>query len=301
MIIRIFLRGLLTLPLLILVFTLAVVYALRTTVLTPEFITGRLVTVQLYDHLYDEMMDTVLRGEGQGDSEAVEPPVVAMLETGRRPVTTYLASKIEGFIADLYRWLEVVDAPAPVLDLTDLGQLSQRIEAELTRRDKLTPQLRVPLRLIISRVVPEEPITLASLWDDDPAALHEVERVRAAIRQLSFATWMLAAAVGVNALLILLLGSGFGSQLRGLGVALLPAAAVGLLGAVLSISFDTWLTLLPVAWPPPDFTMSAGLAQASLALVSGIVGGVGAQLLLAAIVTFAVAVGLIAASLADLL
>ena len=47
--------------------------------------------------------------------------------------------------------------------------------------------------------------------------------------------------------------------------------------------------------------MSAGLAQASLALVSGIVGGVGEQLLLAAIVTFAVAVGLIAASLADLL
>ena len=73
MIIRIFLRGLLILPLSVLVFILAGVYTLRTTVLMPEFITGQLAAVQVYDHLYDEMVDTVLPGAGQVDSEAVEP------------------------------------------------------------------------------------------------------------------------------------------------------------------------------------------------------------------------------------
>ena len=98
MIIRIFLRGLLTLPLFFLVSALAVVYTLRTTVLMPEFITGQLAAVQLYDHLYDEMVDSVLREAGQGESEAVEPSVVAMLEAGRYPVTIYLSDKIEGFV-----------------------------------------------------------------------------------------------------------------------------------------------------------------------------------------------------------
>ena len=58
---------------------------------------------------------------------------------------------------------------------------------------------------------------------------------------------------------------------------------------------------LAPAWPPADVTTSAGLTQASMALVGGIIGGIGEQLLRAAIVTFAAAVGLIAASLADLL
>ena len=299
MIIRLLLRGFLTLPLFFLVSALAGVYALRTTVLAPEFITGQLADVRLYDRLYDEVVDAVLRGEGQGDSEAVEPSAVAMLEAGRGPVTTYLNGKIEGFVTDLYRWLEVVDAPAPVFDLTDLGRVSQPIEAKLTRRDTLTPRMQELLRLIISRAVPEEPFTLSSLWDDDPDTLHEVEQIRAAIRQVPAATWILVAAVSVNALLILLLGSGFGSRLRGLGVALLPAAAaVGVLGAVLSVSLNGWIEMLSPVWPPPDVTMSAGLAEASVALVSGIVGGVGEQLLRAAGITLGVTVGLIVGGLA---
>ena len=302
MIIRIFLRGLMTLSLFFLVSALAGVYTLRTTVLMPEFITGQLAAVQLYDHLYDEMVDTVLEGEGQGDSEAAEPSGVAMLEAGRYPVTIYLSDKIEGFITDLYHWLEVADAPAPVLDLTDLGQVSQTIEAELTRRDTLTPRTQESLRLIIGRAVPEETFSLTSLWVDDPDTLHVVERVRAAMRRLPILTWLLAAAVFLTALLILLLGSGWGSRLRGLGLALLPAAvAVGVVGLMLTISLDGWIEMLAPAWPPPDVTMSAGLAQASMALVGGIIGGIGEQLLRAAIVAFAVAVGLIAASLADLL
>ncbi len=302
MIIRIFLRGLLTLPLFLLVSALAGVYTLRTTVLMPEFITGQLATVQLYDRLYDEMMDTVLRDEGQDDTEAVEPSVVAMLEAGRYPVTIYLSDKIEGFITDLYRWLEVVDAPAPVLDLTDLGQVGEPIEAELTRRDALTPQTQALLRLFIGRAVPEEPFLLTSLWADDPDTLHVVERVRTTMRRLPILTWLLAAAVFLTALLILTLGSGFGSRLRGLGVALLPAAAaVGVVGLMLTLSLDGLTETLVPAWPPPDVTTSAGLTQASLALVGGIMGGIGEQLLRAAIVTFAAAVGLIAASLADLL
>ncbi len=299
MIIRLLLRGLLTLPLFFLVSALAGVYALRTTVLAPEFITGQLADVRLYDHLYDEVVDAVLGGEGQGNSETVEPSAVVMLEAGRGPVTTYLNGKIEGFVTDLYRWLEVVDAPAPVFDLTDLGRVSQPIEAELTRRDTLTPRMQELLRIIISRAVPEEPFTLSSLWDDDPDTLHEVEQIRAAIRQVPAATWILVAAVSVNALLILLLGSGFGSRLRGLGVALLPAAAaVGVLGMLLSVSLDGWIKMLSPVWPPPDVTMSAGLAEASVALVSGIVGGVGEQLLRAAGITLGVAVGLIVGGLA---
>ena len=175
----------LTQPLFLLVSALAGVYTLRTTVLMPEFITGQLAAVQLYDHLYDEMMDTVAgRARGQGDSEAAEPSVVAMLEAGRYPVTIYLSDKIEGFITDLYRWLEVADAPAPVLDLTDLGQVGQPIEAELTRRDTLTPQAQAFLRLFINRAVPEEPFILTSLWADDPDTLRGVERARAAMRRL---------------------------------------------------------------------------------------------------------------------
>ena len=302
MIIRIFLRGLLTLPLFLLVSALAGVYTLRTTVLMPEFITGQLAAVQLYDHLYDEMMDTVLEGERQGDSEAADPSVVAMLEAGRYPVTIYLSDKIEGFITDLYRWLEIADAPAPVLDLTDLGQVSQTIEAELTRRDTLTPRTQESLRLIIGRAVPEETFSLASLWADDPDTLRGVERVRAAMRRLPILTWLLAAAVFLTALQILILGRGWGPRLRGLGLALLPAAvAVGVVGLMLTISLDGWIEMLAPAWPPPDVTMSAGLAEASMALVGGIIGGIGEQLLRAAIVAFAVAVGLIAASLADLL
>ena len=299
MIIRLLLRGLLTLPLFLLVSALAGVYALRTTVLAPEFITGQLADVRLYDHLYDEVVDAVLRSDGQRDAEAVEPSAVVTLEAGRGPVTTYLTGKIEGFVTDLYHWLEVADAPAPVLDVTDLEQVSQPIEAELTRRDTLTPRMQELLRLIISRAVPEEPFTLSSLWDDDPDELHEVEQVRAAIRQVPAATWILVAAVGVNALLILLLGSGFGSRLRGLGVALLPAAAaVGVLGMLLSVSFDGWIAMVSPVWPPADVTMSAGLAQASVALVGGIVGGLGEQLLWAAGITFGVAVGLIVGGLA---
>ena len=53
-------------------FALAGVYAIRTTVLAPEFITGQLAAVQLYDRLYDEVVDAVLQGEGQGDAEAEE-------------------------------------------------------------------------------------------------------------------------------------------------------------------------------------------------------------------------------------
>ncbi|MAG35460.1 MAG: hypothetical protein CL878_04330 [Dehalococcoidia bacterium] len=399
--IRTFLRGLLALPLFILVVTLAVAYALQTTLLTPEYITARLAAAQLYDHLYDEVVDTVLSGEGlggqtadqvqlsvgqlnnllaskevaevlslppiatltAGDSleellasgdvqtvlneipavatlaaggslqdtqagreleaavrqavpvlatavaksqapaavsegqdtpEAAEPPVVAILDAARLPVTTYLAGKVEGFAADLHDWMAEADAPVPMLDLTDLGELTERIEEELGRRDKLTLQIRAFLRLGISRVLPEDPLTLASTWDDDPDTHQEVERVRAAYRQLPFAVWVLAAGVGANALLILLLGSGFGGQLRGLGVALLPGVvAVGLLGVLMSISFDTWLSLLPIEWPPPGFAMSARLADASLALVSSVVGGVGEQLLLAAGVTFGVSVGLV--------
>ena len=299
MIIRLLLRGLLTLPLFLLVSALAGVYALRTTVLAPEFITGQLADVRLYDHLYDEVVDAVLRSDGQRDAEAVEPSAVVTLEAGRGPVTTYLTGKIEGFVTDLYHWLEVADAPAPVLDVTDLEQVSQPIEAELTRRDTLTPRMQELLRLIISRAVPEEPFTLSSLWDDDPDELHEVEQVRAAIRQVPAATWILVAAVGVNALLILLLGSGFGSRLRGLGVALLPAAAaVGVLGMLLSVSFDGWIAMVSPVWPPAEVTMSAGLAQASVALGGGIVGGLGEQLLWAAGITFGVAVGLIVGGLA---
>ena len=300
MILRIFLRGFLALPLFLLVSALAGVYALRTTVLAPEFITGQLAAVRLYDHLYDEIVDSVLRSDGQRDAEAVEPSaVVVTLEAGRGPVTTYLTGKIEGFVTDLYRWLEVAEAPAPVFDLTDLGRVSQPIEAELTRRDTLTPRIQELLRLIVSRAVPEEPFTLASLWDEDPEALHEVERVRAAVRQVPAATWILVAAVGVNALLILLLGSGFGSRLRGLGVALLPAAAaVGVLGMLLSVSFDGWIAMVSPVWPPAEVTMSAGLAQASVALGGGIVGGLGEQLLWAAGITFGVAVGLIVGGLA---
>ena len=299
MIIRLLLRGLLTLPLFFLVSALAGVYALRTTVLAPEFITGQLAAVRLYDHLYDEVVDAVLRGDGQRDAEAVEPSAVVMLEAGRGPVTTYLTGKIEGFVTDLYRWLEVAEAPAPVFDLTDLGRVSQPIEAELTRRDTLTPRMQELLRLIISRAVPEEPFTLSSLWDDDPDQLHEIEQVRAAIRQVPAATWLLVAAVGVNALLILLLGSGFGSRLRGLGVALLPAAAaVSVLGMLLSVSFDGWIAMVSPVWPPAEVTMSAGLAQASVALGGGIVGGLGEQLLWAAGITFGVAVGLIVGGLA---
>lgn len=302
MIIRIFLRGLLTLPLFFLVSALAVVYALRTTVLMPEFITGQLAAVQLYDHLYDEMVDSVLREAGQGESEAAEPSSVALMEAGRHPVTTYLTGKIEGFVTDLYHWLEVADAPAPVLDVTDLGQVSQPIEAELTRRDLLTTRTQALLRLIIGRAVPEEPFSLASLWADDPDTMHVVERVRTTMRRLPIITWLLAAAVFLTALLILLLGSGWGSRLRGLGLALLPAAAaMGVVGLMLTISLDGSIEILAPAWPPPDATMSAGLAQASVALVGGIIGGIGEQLLRAAIVTFAVVVGLIAASLADLL
>ena len=302
MIIRIFLRGLLTLPLFLLVSALAGVYTLRTTVLMPEFITGQLAAVQLYDHLYDEMVDTVLQGEGQGDSEAVEPSVVAMLEAGRYPVTIYLSDKIEGFITDLYHWLEVADAPAPALDMTDLGQVSAPIEAELTRRDALTPQTQALLRLFISHAAPEEPFILTSLWADDPDTLHVVERVRTTMRRLPILTWLLAAAVFLTALLILTLGSGWGSRLRGLGLALLPAAVVvGVVGLMLTLSLDGLIETLAPAWPPPDVTTSAGLTQASMALVGGIIGGIGEQLLRAAIVTFAAAVGLIAASLADLL
>ncbi len=302
MILRIFLRGLLTLPLTVLVFALAGVYAIRTTVLAPEFITGQLTAVQLYDRLYDEMVDTVLRSEGLGASEAVEPPVVAMLEAGRYPVTIYLSDKIEGFVTDLYHWLEVADAPAPVLDLTDLGQVSEPIEAELARRDALTPQAQALLRLFISRAVPEETFSLTSLWVDAPDTLREVERVRAAMRRLPILTWLLAAAVFLTALLILTLGSGWGSRLRGLGLALLPAAVVvGVVGLMLTLSLDGLIETLAPAWPPPDVTTSAGLTQASMALGGGIISGVGEQLLRAAIVTFAVAMGLIAASLADLL
>ena len=298
MIIRIFLRGLLTLPLFFLVCALAGVYTLRTTVLIPEFITGQLATVQLYDRLYDEMVDVVL----QGNSEAEGPGVVDVLEAGRGPATAYLAGKIEGFVGDLYHWLEVEDAPAPVLDLTDIGQVSEPIEAELVRREALTPRTQEFLRLIISRAVPEAPFSLTSLWADDPDMLREVERVRTAMRRLPLLTWLLAAAVFLTALLILTLGSGWGSRLRGLGVALLPAAAaVGVAGLMLTLSLDGVTEMLTPAWPPPDVTVSAGLAQASVALVGSIIGGVGEQLLRAAIVTFAVAVGLIATSLADLL
>ena len=189
-----------------------------------------------------------------------------------------------------------------MLDLTDLGQVSQPIEAELTRRDTLTPQTQALLRLFISRAVPEEPFILTSLWADDPDTLHVVERVRTTMRRLPILTWLLAAAVFLTALLILILGSGWGSRLRGLGVALLPAAAaVGVVGLMLTLSLDGSIEILAPAWPPPDATMSAGLAQASMALAGGIIGGIGEQLLRAAIVTFAAAVGLIAASLADLL
>ncbi len=302
MIIRIFLRGLLILPLSVLVFILAGVYTLRTTVLMPEFITGQLAAVQVYDHLYDEMVDTVLPGAGQVDSEAVEPPLAAMLEAGRYHVTIYLSDKIEGFIIDLYHWLEVVDAPAPVLDLTDLGQLSQPIEAELTRNNALTPQTQELLRLIIGRAVPEESFSLASIWAGNPDTLRNVERVRAARQQLPLLTGLLAAAVFLTALLILLLGSGWGSRLRGLGLALLPAAVVmGALGLLLTIALDGRIEILAPTWPPTGVTMSAGLAQPSWALVVGIIGGIGEQVLRAAIVTFSVAVGFIAGSLADLL
>ena len=138
-----------------------------------------------------------------------------MLEAGRYHVTIYLSDKIEGFIIDLYHWLEVVDAPAPVLDLTDLGQLSQPIEAELTRNNALTPQTQELLRLIIGRAVPDESFSLASIWAGNPDTLRNVERVRAARQQLPLLTGLLAVAVFLTALLILLLGSGWGSRLRG--------------------------------------------------------------------------------------
>ena len=129
-----------------------------------------------------------------------------------------------------------------------------------------------------------------------------VERVRTTMRRLPILTWLLAAAVFLTALLILTLGSGWGSRLRGLGLALLPAAVVvGVVGLMLTLSLDGLTETLAPAWPPPDVTTSAGLTQASMALFGGIIGGIGEQLLRAAIVTFAVAVGLIAASLADLL
>ena len=84
--------------------------------------------------------------------------------------------------------------------------------------------------------------------------------------------------------------------------ALLPAAAaVGVVGLMLTLSLDGSIEILAPAWPPPDATMSAGLAQASMALAGGIIGGIGEQFLRAAIVTFAVAVGLIVGSMADLL
>ena len=295
--IGIFLRGLLTVPLFLLVCALAVVYALRTTVLMPEFITGQIAAVQLYDHLYDDVMDAVLRDAGEGE----ESFAVALLEAGRRPVTTYLTAKFEGFVTDLYRWLEVADAPAPVFDLTDLGRLGQSIEAELTRRDTLTTGVQALLWLTVGRAVPAEPYSLASLWDNNPDRLRDFERVRATMRRLPILTGLLVAATGLNGLLILILGTGWGARLRGLGVALLPAAAVvGVVGAMLSVSLNGQIELLPPIWPPADVTMSAGLAEASLALVGGIIGSIGEQLLRAAIVTFAVAVALIAGSLADL-
>ena len=199
----------------------------------------------------------------------------------------------------------MAEALAPVLDLTDLGQVSEPIEAELTRRDALTPRTqevstahhrsRCPGRSVHTRL----PLGLTNRRRCD-----EVEQVRAAIRRLPLprrGCWLQPSAV--NALLILLLGSGFGSRLRGLGVALLPAAAaVGMLGHAAEYP-ARWLDrrCRPRSWPPADAPVSAGLAEASVALFGGSIVGIGEQLLRAAIVTFAVAVGLIAASMADLL
>ena len=100
-------------------------------------------------------------------------------------------------------------------------------------------------------------------------------------------------------MLILLLGSGFGSRLRGLGVALLPAAAaVGVLGVVLGVALDGLIGVPSPVWQPADAPISAGLGEASVALFGSIVGGIGDQLLRAAGITVGVAVGLIVGSVA---